>query len=128
MTDALVLARSAFETSINYRSVQIYGQFEAVTDRQEQLSLLERFYQNLLPGRWSEIRAPSAKELAATYVLRLPLVEVAAKISQGEPDDKDEDLQTPSWGGVRHYVHGWGEIQSDSLSLDLALPDSVRQL
>jgi hypothetical protein len=124
-TDGVVLARSAFETSIHFRSVMIYGRFEAVTDPGEQRALFEAFYEHLLPGRWREIRQPSDKELAATYILRLPLTEIVAKISQGEPEDKAEDLQIPSWGGVRVYQHGWGEFQPDSLSLELPLPDSV---
>lgn len=127
-TDGLVLARSAFETSVNFRSVMIYGQFEPVSDQGEQLGLLQAFYEHLLPGRWREIRSPSAKELAATYVLRLPLTEVVAKLSRGEPEDKEEDLQTPSWGGVRRYEHGWGAVQADSLSQALSLPDSVARV
>lgn len=127
-TDGLVLARSAFETSVLFRSVMIYGRFEAVTDVAQQRSLLEAFYQHLLPGRWQEIRQPSDKELKATYVLRLPLDEVVAKISVGMPDDKAEDLQTPSWGGVRPYLHGWGGIESDGLSAGVDVPASIVRL
>lgn len=125
-TDGLVLARSAFETSINYRSVMIYGRFEAVQDPDEQLVLLEAFYEHLLPGRWQEIRRPSAKEMRATYVLRLPLTEVVAKLSVGMPDDKDEDLVTPQWGGVRHYQHGWAGFDADAASDGLPPPPSVQ--
>jgi len=127
-TDGLVLARSAFETSVNFRSVMIYGQFEVVADPAEQRVLFEAFYQHLLAGRWQEIRQPSEKELLATYLLRLPLTEVVAKLSQGMPDDKEEDLQPPSWGGVRHYVHHWGAVEEDELSHGLARPASVANL
>lgn len=125
-TDALVLARSAFDTSINYRSVVIYGSFVAVTERAEQLALLEAFYEHLLPGRWQEIRQPSAKEMAATYVLRLPLDEVVAKISAGEPDDQEEAPTV--WGGVWQRRQGWGEVVADTTSSAMPLPDSVRRL
>jgi nitroimidazol reductase NimA-like FMN-containing flavoprotein (pyridoxamine 5'-phosphate oxidase superfamily) len=126
-TDGLVLARSAFETSVQFRSVMIYGQFTAITDVAQQLQLLEAFYQHLLPGRWNEIRKPSAKELAATYVMRLPIQEAVAKLSTGMPDDKEEDLQTPSWGGVLPYLHQWGAVESDALSVGISLPASVAQ-
>jgi uncharacterized protein len=125
-TDGLVLARSAFDTSINYRSVTIYGSFEPVRERDAQLALLEAFYERLLPGRWQEIRRPSDKEMAATYVLRLPLVEAVAKISAGEPDDCNEAPEV--WGGVRTRLHGWGRIEADSASRDMPLPPSVRKL
>jgi hypothetical protein len=125
-TDGLVLARSAFDTSINYRSVTIYGVFEPVEEVAAQLALLEAFYEQLLPGRWQEIRQPSAKEMAATYVLRLPLVEAVAKISAGEPDDQEEAPQV--WGGVRARVQGWGEVSADTSSRDMPLPPSIVRL
>lgn len=126
VTDGLVLARSAFDTSINYRSVTLYGTFEPVTARAEQLALLEAFYEGLVPGRWQEIRQPSDKEMAATYVLRLPLVEVVAKISAGEPDDQEEAPDV--WGGVRQRLHGWGPVVPDTASRDTPLPPSVQAL
>ncbi|MBV8047125.1 MAG: pyridoxamine 5'-phosphate oxidase family protein [Paludibacterium sp.] len=125
-TDGLVLARSAFDTSINFRSVSVYGQFEAVRARDEQLALLQGFYEKLVPGRWEEVRAPTPQELAATFVLRLPLSEAVAKVSEGEPDDQAEAPDV--WGGVRVYRHGWGELVADGASGDKPLPASLRRL
>ncbi|TDR82905.1 pyridoxamine 5'-phosphate oxidase family protein [Paludibacterium purpuratum] len=125
-TDGLVLARSAFDTSINFRSVTIYGKFEAVRSRDEQLALLEAFYEKLVPGRWHEVRAPTPQEMAATFVLRLPLQEVVAKLSVGEPDDQAE--APGEWGGVRVYRHGWGEVVADSASREMPLPPSIARL
>jgi nitroimidazol reductase NimA-like FMN-containing flavoprotein (pyridoxamine 5'-phosphate oxidase superfamily) len=127
-TDGLVLERSAYDTSVNFRSVMIYGRFAVVSQRAEQLALLQAFYQHLLPGRWSEIRAPSVSEMAATYVLRLPLVEVVAKLSQGGPQQPASGAEASLWAGVRPYVQAWGAVQADEASASLPLPSSVAHL
>lgn len=122
-TDGLVLARSAFDTSINFRSVTAYGQFATVDDAGEKCALLQAFYDKLVPGRWQELRAPTPQELAATLVLGLPLTEAVAKLSQGMPDDQ---AQAPEiWGGVRVYRHGWAELLPDPASEDRPLPPSL---
>ncbi|BEV71761.1 MULTISPECIES: pyridoxamine 5'-phosphate oxidase family protein [unclassified Paludibacterium] len=123
VTDGLVLARSAFDTSINFRSVMAYGAFEVVREETERLQLLQAFYEKLLPGRWQEVRQPTVQEMAATLVLRFALTEVVAKLSTGEPDDGAE--APGQWGGVWTYHHGWGEIVPDSRSQTLPLPASV---
>jgi nitroimidazol reductase NimA-like FMN-containing flavoprotein (pyridoxamine 5'-phosphate oxidase superfamily) len=100
LLDGIVFARSVFEHSMNYRSVVVLGRATAVVDRDEKLAALEAFTEKLLPGRWAEARPPSAKELKATAVLRLPLDEASAKIRDGGPDDGDTpDAELDVWAG-----------------------------
>jgi nitroimidazol reductase NimA-like FMN-containing flavoprotein (pyridoxamine 5'-phosphate oxidase superfamily) len=97
--DGMVLARSAFESSMHYRSAMVFGTCETV--RAEDVGrCLEVLTEHLLPGRWKELRAPTVKELAATTLLRIPLAEWSVKVSNGWPDDPDEDLHEPVWAGV----------------------------
>ncbi len=98
--DGIVLARSAFNHSMNYRSVVILGQAELVTDPEEKLIALEAISEQIVPGRWADARPPTAKELKATSVLRLPIEEASAKIRTGPPIDDDEDYELPFWAGV----------------------------
>ena len=97
--DALVLARSAFESSMHYRSAMVLGSCETVP-ADDTLRCLEVLTEHLMPGRWAQLRAPTAKELAATTLLRLPLIEWSVKVSDGWPDDPDDDLDEPVWAGV----------------------------
>ena len=87
LLDGIVLARSVFEHSINYRSVVVLGTATTVTDPDEKNAVLEAFTEKLLPGRWADARQPTRKELKATGVLSLPLTEASAKLRTGEPDD-----------------------------------------
>ncbi|WP_197339321.1 pyridoxamine 5'-phosphate oxidase family protein [Ralstonia solanacearum] len=97
--DGLVLARSAFHHSMNYRSAVIYGAFEVV-EGTAKAAALDTFVDFIAPGRAREVRPGNAKELAATTVLRIPLYEAAAKIRTGGPKDDEEDLGLPVWAGV----------------------------
>lgn len=97
--DGLVLARSAFHHSVNYRSVVVFGHAEQLTGAAARRAL-EVLTDHVVPGRWSEARAPSRKELAATAVLRLSLDEASAKVRTGGPADDPEDLDLPVWAGV----------------------------
>ncbi|MCW2791347.1 MAG: hypothetical protein JWO76_445 [Nocardioides sp.] len=97
--DGLVYARSAFESSMNYRSATVLGVAEEVP-RPDKLRALEVLTEHLLPGRWAELRAPHAKELAATLILRMPLTEWSVKVRTGFPEDPPEDLAQPVWAGV----------------------------
>ena len=97
--DGLVLARSAFNHSMNYRSAVIYGAFEVVPDSQK-AAVLDTFMEFLAPGRSREARPGNVKELAATTVLRIPLDEAACKVRTGGPKDDAEDLDLPVWAGV----------------------------
>ena len=97
--DGLVLARSAFHHSMNYRCAVIYGVCERVAD-EDKAAALDAFMEAIAPGRSGEVRPGNAKELAATTVLRLPLDEFACKIREGGPKDDEEDLKLPVWAGV----------------------------
>src|SRR6478672_7410397 len=97
--DGLVYARSAFESSMRYRSATVLGSASEV-GADDKLRALEVLTEHLLPGRWAELRAPRAKELAATSVLRVPLDEWSVKVGDGFPDDPDEDLDEPVWARV----------------------------
>jgi uncharacterized protein len=100
LVDGIVLARSAFNHSINYRSVMVLGVAELVEGDAEKMSALEAFTERLLPGRWADIRHPSPKELKATSVLSLSLDEASAKVRTGPPNDDEADLTWPTWAGV----------------------------
>lgn len=100
LLDGLVLARSAFHHSVNYRSVVLLGSACVVTAPDEKLLALEAFTNHLVPGRWAEVRPPTAQELKATSVLYLPLDEVSAKVRTGPPVDDEEDYALDVWAGV----------------------------
>jgi uncharacterized protein len=99
LLDGMVLARSAFESSMHYRSAMMFGTCEVVPAA-DITRCLEVLTEHLMPGRWAELRAPTAKELAATTLLRMPLTEWSVKVSNGWPDDPVEDLHEPVWAGV----------------------------
>lgn len=100
LTDGIVLARSAFNHSMNYRSVVALGKATLVEQAEEKLAALRAFTEKILPGRWEDARQPNEKELKATSILRLPLTEVSAKIRTGPPADDAEDYELPIWAGV----------------------------
>jgi nitroimidazol reductase NimA-like FMN-containing flavoprotein (pyridoxamine 5'-phosphate oxidase superfamily) len=100
LVDGLVLARSAFHHSMNYRSVVLLGTARRIDDTAEKLAALEAFAEQLVPGRWADVRSPSRKELKGTSVLALPLDEASAKIRTGPPVDDDEDYDLDVWAGV----------------------------
>jgi nitroimidazol reductase NimA-like FMN-containing flavoprotein (pyridoxamine 5'-phosphate oxidase superfamily) len=100
LVDGLVLARSAFHHSMNYRSVVVLGDAQAVTDDRAKWDALHAIVEHVAPGRWSEVREPSAKELAGTLVLRLPIEEASAKVRTGPPLDDEEDYALECWAGV----------------------------
>jgi nitroimidazol reductase NimA-like FMN-containing flavoprotein (pyridoxamine 5'-phosphate oxidase superfamily) len=100
LLDGIVLARSVFNHSMNYRSVVAFGTAQAVSGGAAKRAALERFTERMLPGRWQDARQPSPKELGATSVLRLEMHEITAKIRKGPPDDAEADLELPVWAGV----------------------------
>jgi len=100
LLDGLVLARSIFNHSMNYRSVMILGTAVAVRDAEEKLQALRLLSEHILPGRWAESRPPTEKELKATLVMRLPIEEFSAKVRKGPPIDDEEDYSFPTWAGV----------------------------
>jgi uncharacterized protein len=100
LVDGLVLARSAFHHSINYRSVVVFGTGMLVSDPEEKRAVLEALTNHLIPGRWEEIRQPNSQELKRTLVLAIPIEEASAKIRVGPPLDDDEDYELSVWAGV----------------------------
>ena len=100
LIDGLVLARSAFHHSVNYRSVVLYGQAQLVGEPDEKEQALEAFTERMLPGRWADVRWPTRKELKATTVLKLPIDEGSAKVRTGPPIDDEEDYELDVWAGV----------------------------
>ncbi|MFJ5548899.1 pyridoxamine 5'-phosphate oxidase family protein [Streptomyces sp. NPDC093225] len=106
--DGLVLARSAFHHSMNYRSVVVHGTAHQVTDEEERRTALDALVDQVVPGRSADSRPADKKELAATAVLRLDLSEVSAKIRTGGPNDDAEDLALPYWAGVVPVAPAYG--------------------
>ncbi|MGW3027031.1 pyridoxamine 5'-phosphate oxidase family protein [Streptomyces sp. NPDC001221] len=122
--DGLVLARSAFHHSINYRSVVVHGIAHQVTDPAERQTALDALVDQVVPGRSRDSRPASKKELAATAVIRLDLDEVSAKVRTGGVSDEPEDLALPHWAGVIPVRKEYGAPQADAdLSPGIALPD-----
>ena len=97
--DGIVVARSMFDTSVNYRSVVLFGKAEVVPD-EKKADALRHISENILPGRWQEVRPPSATELKATRVLAVSIEHASAKIRSGPPDDDVRDLDLPVWAGI----------------------------
>jgi nitroimidazol reductase NimA-like FMN-containing flavoprotein (pyridoxamine 5'-phosphate oxidase superfamily) len=112
LLDGIVLARSVFNHSVNYRSVVVLGRAEPVAD-DEKAAALEAFTERLLQGRWADVRPPTALELKATSILRMPLAEASAKVRTGPPKDDEEDYEWPVWAGVLPLSYSWGEPVAD---------------
>jgi nitroimidazol reductase NimA-like FMN-containing flavoprotein (pyridoxamine 5'-phosphate oxidase superfamily) len=100
LLDGLVLARSVFNHSMNYRSVVILGKATLVSDAAEKIAALRAISNHILPSRWDDSRQPNEKELKATSVIRIPIEEFSAKVRTGPPIDDEEDLTFPTWAGV----------------------------
>ncbi len=100
MIDGLVLARSAFHHSVNYRSAVIFGRAQRVDDRERKLAAMRALVEHVAPGRWAGTRAPNEKEISGTLILELPIEETSAKIRTGGPIDDEADYALPFWAGV----------------------------
>jgi nitroimidazol reductase NimA-like FMN-containing flavoprotein (pyridoxamine 5'-phosphate oxidase superfamily) len=100
LIDGLVLARSIFNHSMNYRSVVVLGTAVAVRDPEEKLEALRLLSEHIIPGRWQDSRKPNEKELKATLALRLPITEFSAKVREGDVVDDEEDYAFPTWAGL----------------------------
>ena len=126
LLDGLVFARSAFESSMHYRSAMILGTCSPVPDPLDALRILT---DSLLAGRWNEVRPTTAKELAGTHILQLPLHEWSVKVSDGDPEDPPEDRELDIWAGVVPTVTTYGDPRpSGDLRPGVATPPSVRRL
>lgn len=122
LMDGLVLARAAMHHSANYRSAMLFGSGEWVEGEAEKMEALEALVEKLVPGRWADARQPTARELRATAVLRVPLEEASAKVRTGPPVDDDEDLALPVWAGVV----GLRTLASEPEPDELLAPDVSR--
>jgi uncharacterized protein len=126
LIDGLVLARSAFHHSMNYRSVVVFGKARPVTDPHEKMEALRAFTEHIAPGRWAAVREPAEGEMKATLALALPLTEASAKVRTGPPIDDEEDYALPVWAGVLPIRLTPGEAIPDArLAPGVALPDHV---
>jgi nitroimidazol reductase NimA-like FMN-containing flavoprotein (pyridoxamine 5'-phosphate oxidase superfamily) len=126
--DGLVLARSAFHHSMNYRSVVVLGTAREVTGATPKVAAMRALVDHLMPGRWEQARQPSAGEIAATIILELPLTEASAKVRTGGPIDSEDDYRLPVWAGVVPLTLAAGPPQRDDrLAAEVELPDYVRR-
>jgi nitroimidazol reductase NimA-like FMN-containing flavoprotein (pyridoxamine 5'-phosphate oxidase superfamily) len=115
LLDGLVLARSAFHHSMNYRSVVIFGEGTEVTEPAEKYEAMRLLVEHIVPGRWNDARRPNQTEIDATLIVRFPLDECSAKIRTGPPVDDQEDLALPVWAGVLPGQLSWDQPQRDAL-------------
>jgi nitroimidazol reductase NimA-like FMN-containing flavoprotein (pyridoxamine 5'-phosphate oxidase superfamily) len=126
--DGIVLARSAFHHSMNYRSVMVLGTAHEVRETAAKLAAMRALVDQLMPGRWDDVRQPSAGEIAGTLILELPLIEVSAKVRTGGPIDAEPDYALPVWAGVVPLTLAPGAAQRDDrLPAGVEVPDYVRR-
>ena len=129
LLDGLVLARSAFHHSMNYRSVVVLGVARMVTDRDEKIAALHAIVDHVVPERWAEVRGPNEQELKATTVLSLPIDEASAKLRSGGPLDDEEDYALPIWAGHLPLALTPGEPVPDArLMPGTAIPPSLAHI
>ncbi|MBP5972532.1 pyridoxamine 5'-phosphate oxidase family protein [Brasilonema sp. CT11] len=128
LLDGLVLARSAFHHSMNYRSVVIFGTATLVQDAEQKLEALQAFTEHLVPERWAEVRSPNRQELQGTLVLSLPITEASAKVRTGPPLDDEEDYSLSVWAGVLPLQVVTGDAIADPrLHTETALPKYIEK-
>jgi hypothetical protein len=126
VVDALVLARSVFHHSVNYRSVVLFGKGRLVTDEREKLAALEAVVEHLIPGRWREARLPNPKEMNATSVVSIKIEEASAKIRTGPPGDDEEDYALPLWAGLLPLQElALSPIRDELMTQDIPAPDYI---
>ena len=124
IVDGLVLARSVFHHSVNYRSVVLFGTGCLIQDEREKLHALEAVTEHFLPGRWKDARLPNAKELNATSVVSIRIDEASAKVRVGPPVDEEEDYVLPVWAGVLPLQElALPPLQDELQSREISLPD-----
>jgi nitroimidazol reductase NimA-like FMN-containing flavoprotein (pyridoxamine 5'-phosphate oxidase superfamily) len=126
IVDGLVLARSVFHHSVNYRSVVLFGRGRPVEDEQEKLSALEAITEHLVPGRWQEARRPTRKELNATRVVSIRIDEASAKVRMGPPVDDPADYTLPVWSGVLPLQEqALAPVPDEHLPAEIPVPEYV---
>jgi nitroimidazol reductase NimA-like FMN-containing flavoprotein (pyridoxamine 5'-phosphate oxidase superfamily) len=128
LIDGLVLARSAFHHSMNYRSVVVFGCATIVDEPEEKLAALLALSEHMIPGRWADVRKPNERELQLTTVLSLPLTEASAKVRTGPPLDDEEDYDLPVWSGVIPLrLIAEAPLDDPRLKAEIAAPDYTRR-
>jgi nitroimidazol reductase NimA-like FMN-containing flavoprotein (pyridoxamine 5'-phosphate oxidase superfamily) len=125
LLDGIVLARSAFHSSMNYRSVTVFGMPKLVDDHDDKIEALRVISQQSIPGRWDELRAPHEREIKMTGVIRLDIESASAKVSAGIPDDEDEDYDIPVWAGVLPLESRLMSLQPDDRVLEGVEPSAA---
>ncbi len=129
LLDAVVLARSAFNSSMNYRSVTIFGEPRLVDSREEKLLAMKLISEHIMPGRWAELRDPLEREIKMTGVIAIDIESASAKVSKGMPDDEDEDYLAPVWAGILPLETRLGDlVDDDRLLPDVAPSEIVKSL
>jgi nitroimidazol reductase NimA-like FMN-containing flavoprotein (pyridoxamine 5'-phosphate oxidase superfamily) len=128
LLDGLVLARSAFDHSMNYRSVVAFGRACRIADPEQKIKSLRAISEHLIAGRWEDVRQPSEKELKATTVLEFSIEEASSKVRSGPPLDNESDYGLPVWAGVLPLeIKSRPPIPDDKLIKGVTLPDYVRR-
>ena len=128
IVDGLVLARSVFHHSMNYRSVVVFGKGRLIEDQQEKLAALQAVTEHLIPGRWQEARLPNRKELNVTSVVSIDIDEASAKVRVGPPVDEQEDYALPVWAGILPLQElPLAPIHDELQSAEIPLPEYVSQ-
>ena len=128
LVDGLVLARSAFHHSMNYRSVVAFGHARALVDPREKVEALRIISEHLIAGRWEDVRRPNKKELSATTVLEFVVEEASAKVRAGPPSDEEKDYTSTTWAGVLPLgMNALAPIPDDRLGEGVAVPDYVQR-
>ena len=127
LLDGLVMARSLFNSSMNYRSAVIFGKGEIIKDHNERMAAFKSITDHIAPGRWDDARQPNNSELKQTSVVRMPIDEASTKISVGPPDDEDEDYALDYWAGVIPINQTYGEPESDPILQEgITIPDYLK--
>lgn len=125
LIDGIVYARSAFNSSMNYRSVTLFGNPKLIDDNDKKLHAMRVISEHTMPGRWDELRDPLEREVKMTGVIALSIDSASAKISSGMPDDEDEDYDIPIWAGVLPLESTLTTLRSDDRVLDGVEPSAV---
>ncbi|HCP35607.1 MAG: pyridoxamine 5'-phosphate oxidase family protein [SAR324 cluster bacterium] len=129
LIDGIVAARSLMHSSLNYRSVVVFGTGRMVTEPEEKIRALEAITEQIIPGRWNEARKPNEKELNATNVAAVSIESASAKVRNGPPIDDEEDYSLPIWAGVVPFSNRMGPPVPDSrLGEGIQIPESIRRL
>jgi len=125
LVDGIVFARSAFNSSMNYRSATVFGRPRLVDGNDEKLQAIRVISEHTMPGRWNELREPLEREIQMTGVVALDIDSASAKISSDMPDDEDEDYEIPIWAGVLPISTTTGTVESDDRLIDGVAPSDV---